>query len=170
MSANPNARSRKKLDRDDASYFGAPVPAVMTGIKRIASTSILPGESERNLKRKRMLLDSYTEGRNMVDFTKLSPATVYRYLNHFELIPNIHPSPLTAEDPPPPLSLTDPRTPPAIHVDPQTPIGADIDELHLVLASIAERHFRDMTITGREEVDTLASFMCAVEKGKANRR
>ncbi|KAJ7579276.1 hypothetical protein C8J56DRAFT_1170000 [Mycena floridula] len=169
MSVNPNARSRKKFDRDDASYFGAPVPAVMTGTKRIASTSTLPGESERNLKRKRMLLDSYSEGRTMVNFTKLSPATVYRYLNHFELVPNIHPSPLTAEDPPPPLSLTDPRTLP-LHPEPQTPIGADIDELHLVLASIAERHFRDMTITGREEVDTLASFMCAVEKGKVNRR
>ncbi|KAF8973793.1 hypothetical protein BDZ97DRAFT_1900577 [Flammula alnicola] len=49
----------------------------------------------------------------------------------------------------------------------RTPILADIEELHGVLASIVERHFREMTsINGREEVDTLAAFMCAVEKCK----
>lgn len=36
-----------------------------------------------------------------------------------------------------------------------------------MLAGIAEKHFREMwSISGREEVDTLASFMCAVEKAK----
>ncbi|KAJ7771934.1 hypothetical protein DFH07DRAFT_211506 [Mycena maculata] len=50
------------------------------------------------------------------------------------------------------------------------PILADLDELHSVLAGIAERHFRDMaSINGREEVDTLASFMCAVEKAKGGK-
>ena len=49
----------------------------------------------------------------------------------------------------------------------RVPILADVDELHTVLAAIAEKHFREMTsISGREEVDTLASFMCAVEKTK----
>jgi hypothetical protein len=47
---------------------------------------------------------------------------------------------------------------------------ADIEEVHSVLAGIVERHFREtLTISGREEVDTLASFMCAVEKAKAMR-
>ncbi|KAJ7674444.1 hypothetical protein B0H17DRAFT_1016706 [Mycena rosella] len=50
------------------------------------------------------------------------------------------------------------------------PILADLDELHGVLAGIAERHFRELAaINGREEVDTLASFMCAVEKAKGGR-
>lgn len=50
------------------------------------------------------------------------------------------------------------------------PILADVDDLHVVLAGIAERHFRDiLAISGREEVDTLASFMCAVEKAKGGR-
>jgi hypothetical protein len=50
------------------------------------------------------------------------------------------------------------------------PILADIEELHGVLAGIAERHFRDiLAISGREEVDTLASFMCAVERAKGGR-
>ncbi|KAJ6497991.1 hypothetical protein C8R47DRAFT_1112484 [Mycena vitilis] len=50
------------------------------------------------------------------------------------------------------------------------PILADLDELHGVLAGIAERHFRDLaSINGREEVDTLASFMCAVEKAKGGK-
>ena len=39
-----------------------------------------------------------------------------------------------------------------------------------MLASIVERHFRETTsINGREEIDILASFMCAVEKAKAAR-
>lgn len=47
---------------------------------------------------------------------------------------------------------------------------ADIEELHGVLASIVERHFRETTpINGREEVDTLAAFMCAVEKSKGGK-
>ena len=50
------------------------------------------------------------------------------------------------------------------------PVLADVQELQVVLAGIAERHFRDvLAITGREEVDTLASFMCAVEKAKGGR-
>ena len=39
-----------------------------------------------------------------------------------------------------------------------------------MLASIAERHFRETAaISGREEVDTLAAFMCAVEKTKGGK-
>ncbi|KAJ7924431.1 hypothetical protein B0H13DRAFT_2315567 [Mycena leptocephala] len=50
------------------------------------------------------------------------------------------------------------------------PILADLDELHGVLAGVAERHFRELaSINGREEVDTLASFMCAVEKAKGGK-
>ena len=50
------------------------------------------------------------------------------------------------------------------------PVRADIDELHSVLAGMADRHFREiLAINGREEVDTLASFMCAVEKSKGGR-
>jgi hypothetical protein len=50
------------------------------------------------------------------------------------------------------------------------PILADIEELHAVLAGIAERHFRELgSINVREEVDTLASFMCAVEKAKGGK-
>ncbi|TFK40938.1 hypothetical protein BDQ12DRAFT_678625 [Crucibulum laeve] len=52
----------------------------------------------------------------------------------------------------------------------QTPILADVEELHTVLAGMVEKHFREMSsINGREEVDTLASFMCAVEKAKGAR-
>lgn len=52
----------------------------------------------------------------------------------------------------------------------RTPILADVEELHGVLASIVERHFRETTaINGREEVDTLAAFMCAVEKSKGSK-
>lgn len=52
----------------------------------------------------------------------------------------------------------------------RTAVLADVDEVHMVLAGIAERHFREtLSISGREEVDTLASFMCAVEKAKAMR-
>lgn len=127
-------------------------------------------------------------------------AVLYRYLTQFDLVPRIHPSPLTAEDPPPPSSLDNPfrqqsraPSPPPLttpanrprreskdqtrrrssrlieeDIQSRTPVLADIDELHGVLAGIAERHFREQpSINGREEVDTLASFMCAVEKAKS---
>ncbi|KAL0564702.1 hypothetical protein V5O48_017335, partial [Marasmius crinis-equi] len=64
----------------------------------------------------------------------------------------------------------------------RAPILADVTELNLVLATLAERHFRTASgggggdnyqggghgigISGREEVDTLAAFMCAVENGQ----
>ncbi|TFK30657.1 hypothetical protein FA15DRAFT_662676 [Coprinopsis marcescibilis] len=52
----------------------------------------------------------------------------------------------------------------------RTPVLADIADLPNVLATVVERHFREMvSINGREEVDTLAAFMCAVEKAKGNR-
>lgn len=52
----------------------------------------------------------------------------------------------------------------------RAPILSDKVELHRVLASIVERHFRETTsINGREEVDMLAAFMCAVEKAKGGK-
>jgi len=52
----------------------------------------------------------------------------------------------------------------------RAPILSDKVELHRVLATIVEKHFRETTpISGREEVDMLASFMCAVEKAKGGR-
>lgn len=47
----------------------------------------------------------------------------------------------------------------------QVPLLADVQEIHGVLASIASRHFKESSV---KEVDTLASFMCAV-KGKNGR-
>ncbi|KAL0945555.1 hypothetical protein HGRIS_014716 [Hohenbuehelia grisea] len=53
---------------------------------------------------------------------------------------------------------------------PRAAIMADVLELQAVLAGVADRHFREqLSISGREEVDTLASFMCAVEKAKGVR-
>lgn len=42
-----------------------------------------------------------------VDFTTLSRDTLHRYLVHYDLVPPVYPSPLTASDPPPPASLFD---------------------------------------------------------------
>lgn len=100
---------------------------------------------------------------------------------------------MTAEDPPPPSSLvnpggkarqiTPPLPPPTANrprrrssrlvedeIPVRTPILADIAEFRSVVAAIAEDHFRELMImNGREELDTLASFMCLVEKEKADR-
>lgn len=128
-------------------------------------------------------------------------AVLHRYLTQFDIIPDVYPSPLFADDPPSPASLCNqlhhssrpPSPPPTTpanrprreHRDPsrrrssrlleeeiptRTPVLADVEELHGILAGIAERHFRELSsINGREEVDTLASFMCAVEKFKGGR-
>ncbi|KAE9397675.1 hypothetical protein BT96DRAFT_67253 [Gymnopus androsaceus JB14] len=52
----------------------------------------------------------------------------------------------------------------------RTPVLADVHDLHLVLAGLAEKHFREMApINGREEVDTLAAFIFAVERFKGGK-
>lgn len=136
-----------------------------------------------------------------VEFIKMPTPVLYRYLTQYNIIPFVFPSPLSADDPPPPYALENPfhhsphppspppmtpanrprreikeqsrrRSSRLLEEEPhsRSPILADIDELHIVLAGIVERHFREYTsISGREEVDTLASFMCAVEKSKGVR-
>ncbi|THV08605.1 hypothetical protein K435DRAFT_959146 [Dendrothele bispora CBS 962.96] len=52
----------------------------------------------------------------------------------------------------------------------RAPIMNDVQEIHVILAGIAEKHFREvLTINGREEVETLAEFMCAVERLKSGK-
>src|SRR6266702_2410944 len=130
-----------------------------------------------------------------MDFTTLPMEALHRYLVQYDLIPMVHPSPLTEHDPPPPPSLLEPTTrsssrgvsPPAVttpanrprresreqsrrrssrlleeEVRMRTPVLADVGEVQNVLASIAQRHFESQVV---KEVDSLASFMCAV-KGK----
>lgn len=132
----------------------------------------------------------------------MKTSMLHEYMIHFNLIPHVYPSPLSAEDPPPPSSLADLEiqsaaapSPPALtpanrpRRDPKdaqnrrrssrlleeeprnrVPVLADVAELHGVLATIVERHFREMTANSdREEVDTLAAFMCAVDKSKAGK-
>ncbi|KAF7972583.1 hypothetical protein HWV62_38572 [Athelia sp. TMB] len=127
---------------------------------------------------------------SLIDFKKMSTETLYGYIAQYDLIPPIVPSPLSALDPPPPLFLEHtsrqnslapspaPLTTPANRPrrDPKdsrrrhsrfqdddiakrTPILSDVNEFNGVLADIAEKHFRE---TNLKEVDTLASFMCAL--------
>ena len=128
-----------------------------------------------------------------MDFTTLPMEALHRYLVQYDLIPMVHPSPMTIHDPPPPPSLLEPATrsssravsPPVVVATPanrprressrrrssrlleeevrmRTPVLADVSEVQTVLASIAQRHFESQVV---KEVDSLASFMCAV-KGK----
>ncbi|RDB28611.1 hypothetical protein Hypma_015054 [Hypsizygus marmoreus] len=214
MSGQPTAtgsRSRPQARRkpnDDASYFGPPVAS--TGTKRQAADK---ADGEPRGKRKRVEPLNTTSSLNrrdvvepepkasLVEFVKMPTPVLYRYLNQYDIVPLVYPSPLTAEEPAPPSALEHPfrhspraPSPPPMtpanrpHRNPKeqsrrrssrlleeetrsrTPILADIDEMHTVLAGIVERHFRETSsISGREEVDTLASFMCAVEKAKGGR-
>ncbi|KAM6498309.1 hypothetical protein JOM56_006257 [Amanita muscaria] len=146
----------------------------------------------------RSTVDQLSEARmSLVEFNKLSMSELYRYLIQFNIIPMIRPSPLLVDDPPPPVALANPIRISAREMSPgavvmsanrprrelrtrssrlidedtgRTAVLADIEEVHNVIAGIVERHFREtLTISGREEVDTLASFMCAVERAKATR-
>ncbi|KAF9471306.1 hypothetical protein BDN70DRAFT_888285 [Pholiota conissans] len=207
-SSRSRTQARKKVN-DDASYFGPPSSIGPSGTKRQAADKV-DGEQSR-AKRKRVEnthpVSANTKKdapeaeprKSLVEFHKMSTNMLYRYMIQFDILPSVYPSPLTAENPPPPLSLVDPQrqhsrapSPPTVtpanrprrdpkdsssrtrssrvlEEDPRsrTPILTDVDELHGVLASIVERHFRETTsIIGREEVDTLAAFMCAVEKSK----
>jgi hypothetical protein len=127
-----------------------------------------------------------------MDFSTLPVDALHRYLAQYDLIPAVHPSPLSVDDPPPPPSLqgltqgsSRGASPPAV-ITPanrprresreqsrrrssrlleeegrtRTPVLADVAEVHTVLASIAQRHFDGQVV---KEVDSLASFMCAVK-------
>ena len=134
-----------------------------------------------------------------VEFKEMPTQILYRYVAQFDIVPSVYPSPLSPEDPPSPSSLVDsqfqdsrPPSPPILtpanrpRRDPKdsqgrrrssrlleedtrnrTPILADVNEVHNVLASIVGRHFRELTSI--KEVDTLAAFMCAVEKSKGGK-
>ena len=127
-----------------------------------------------------------------MDFSTLPLEALHQYLAQYDLIPAVHPSPLSAHDPPPPPSLLEPirgssrGASPAAVITPanrprresreqsrrrssrlleeegrvRTPVLADVAEVQSVLASIAQRHFESQVV---KEVDSLASFMCAVK-------
>lgn len=130
-----------------------------------------------------------------MDFSTLPVEALHRYLAQYDLIPAVHPSPLSANDPPAPPSLLEPpnrtssrgTSPPAVMTaanrprrEPRdqnqtrrrssrlleeegrvrTPVLADVAEVQSVLANIAQRHFESQVV---KEVDSLASFMCAVK-------
>ncbi|KAF8480895.1 hypothetical protein DFH94DRAFT_434013 [Russula ochroleuca] len=131
----------------------------------------------------------------VMDFSTLPVEALHRYLAQYDLIPAVHPSPLSVHDPPPPPSLLVPirgtsrgASPPAVTTPAnrprrgsrehsrrrssrlleeegraRTPVLADVAEVQSVLASIAQRHFESQVV---KEVDSLASFMCAV-RGRA---
>ncbi|OAX42562.1 hypothetical protein K503DRAFT_682993 [Rhizopogon vinicolor AM-OR11-026] len=117
LSANPGSasgsRSRpqaRKKPNDDAAYFGA------TGMKRQA---VERAEGEPRSKRKRVdhggamsrkaeKVTADEHFNSAIDFKLMPIAGLYRYLSHFNLVPPIYPSPLTAADPPSPDSLLDP--------------------------------------------------------------
>jgi hypothetical protein len=127
-----------------------------------------------------------------MDFSTLPVDALHRYLAQYDLIPVVHPSPLSAHDPPAPPSLLDPigessrgPSPPVLNTlanrprresreqsrrrnsrlleeegRVRTPVLADVAEVQSVLAGIAQRHFESQVV---KEVDSLASFMCAVK-------
>jgi hypothetical protein len=123
-----------------------------------------------------------------VDFTTLPLTVLYRYLSHFDLIPSVHPSPLTARDPPPPMSLQNSHRPisrsssPTVSVTPANRPRRDPKDpnrrrssLRLleeeftrtpILADVAETHIVLAGIAERHfhqyavrEVETLANFI-----------
>ncbi|GBE78720.1 hypothetical protein BKA93DRAFT_730868 [Sparassis latifolia] len=202
------ARKRAHVAADDAPYHA---PASVSASAGGAGTKRAAGEraeGEPRTKRKRVehvansgaaanarRIDG--DGRiSLIDFTTLPTAALYKYLVQYDLVPEIYPSPLGTEDPPPPSSVLRPHghgrrhastaSPgPSFPVTPANrprrdpvnrrrssrlveeerepavmPVMADVADLHGLLAGIAQHHFREHSV---REVDTLASFMCAVK-------
>ncbi|KAI0771050.1 hypothetical protein BD413DRAFT_604706 [Trametes elegans] len=124
----PRARAQNSRKRaaqaDDAAYHAA------VGTKRSAGDRA-DGDRERT-KRKRVDASGSAaataahanaggnantdkdERVSLIDFTSLPTDALHRYLTHFDLIPDLDPSPLSVEDPGPPSSLLRPRS----HVPP----------------------------------------------------
>jgi hypothetical protein len=137
--SRPQAR---KKPNDDAGYFGPSQGAnAGAGAKRQAGDKA-DGEprpkrkrvDERNgVRRVERGVEGVVDGRDslvslskgtqcdsfffiiivlQVRFTTMPPGAIYQYLTHFDLVPSVYPSPLSADDPPPPSSLEhQPREP-----------------------------------------------------------
>ncbi|KAI0271589.1 hypothetical protein BC834DRAFT_841181 [Gloeopeniophorella convolvens] len=187
---------------NDYAWFGP--SATTTSTKRRANDR---AEGEPRVKRKRvdatlasssqlgLRADKLQEKQNdeppMMDFSTLPVEALHRYLVQYDLVPTVHPSPLSALDPPPPFLLLNPLRGSSRGGSPagvttanrprresreqsrrrssrlveeearmRTPVLSDIGEIQGVLASIAQRHFENQ---GVREVESLASFMCAVK-------
>ncbi|KAL1940689.1 hypothetical protein VTO73DRAFT_8124 [Trametes versicolor] len=114
----PRARGqntrKRAVQADDAAYHAA------AGTKR-AAPERADGDRERT-KRKRVDASGGSAGSqvnaghsgnvgekedrvSLIDFTALPTDALHRYLAHFDLIPDLDPSPLSIEDPGPPSSL-----------------------------------------------------------------
>ncbi|KAL7285922.1 hypothetical protein ACG7TL_001033 [Trametes sanguinea] len=85
-------RERTKRKRVDASASGAGAGAQTTS----AGGAINAGDKEDRV--------------SLIDFTALPTDALHRYLAHFDLIPDLDPSPLSVEDPGPPTSLLKPKS------------------------------------------------------------
>ncbi|KAH7926197.1 hypothetical protein BV22DRAFT_1063441 [Leucogyrophana mollusca] len=194
--APSGSRSRpqaRKKPNDDAAYFGPPA----AGAKRQAADR---AEGEPRVKRKRVdvstnaarkaeklpmdLEDKYSQ---QIEFKNMPTTALYRYLSHFNLIPMIHPSPLSAADPPAPSYLLDPfrygsrGISPVVMTTPANRPRRDPKEQSRrrssrlleesqgrtpILADVAEVHAVLAEMAERHfldhmvnEIDTLASFM-----------
>ncbi|TFY53335.1 hypothetical protein EVG20_g10163 [Dentipellis fragilis] len=194
----PRGQPRRKQN-DDAAYAG-PSSA---GAKRLAAESV-DGDGRAKRKRVDALLpptSMHTHAHTvrvdgetkppMVDFSTLPSDALHRYLIHYELMPQVFPSPLTVHDPSPPSMLLQlyrstlhaPSPPRAV-----TPANRPrresreqsrrrssraLEETQVrtpILADVREVDGMLATIAQRhfeehvvKEVDTLALFMCAVK-------
>ncbi|CAA7271411.1 unnamed protein product [Cyclocybe aegerita] len=97
-------QARKKVN-DDASYFGPPSTNGPSGTKRQAAD-----KADTPVKKDVVENDPR---KSLVDFHKLSIATLHRYMIQFDIIPGVYPSPLSPEDPPAPPTLCDPQRQPS---------------------------------------------------------
>ncbi|KAF6766418.1 hypothetical protein DFP72DRAFT_1039057 [Ephemerocybe angulata] len=190
--ARPQAR---KKANDDASYFGPSTSAATTtGTKRQAADK-LDGEHRVKRKRVDAVVTQQaakkdtaeTEIRlSLVEFNKMTIDVLHRYMSQFDIVPAVYPSPMLPDDPPVPASIGNATTQTPANrprresreaqrrssrlleddLPYRTPALADLGDLQGVLSKIVEKHFRESLAVKREEVDTLASFMCAVENNK----
>lgn len=132
-----------------------------------------------------------------IEFKSLPATTLYGYIAHFELIPAVFPSPLSAGDPPPPAYLLDPlrngsrtSSPLPSATPANRPRRESKDQSRRRSSRLLDDEFRNRTPiladvhefndvlaaiaekhfreTNVKEVDTLASFMCTV-KAKVER-
>ncbi|KAF5369858.1 hypothetical protein D9758_001094 [Tetrapyrgos nigripes] len=176
--ADGEPRAKRKRVSESANAMLAPPP-------RVAESETRPSKVDFG-KMSTAQLHRYLSHYELVPVIRPSPLTHYDPPPPYSLAdPHAHRADSRPPSPPPP-HITPANRPRRDHKDQsrrrssrllddesfltRTPILHDVGDVHMALASLAERHFREkLTISGREEVDTLASFMCAIEKLKVGR-
>ncbi|VDC01982.1 unnamed protein product [Peniophora sp. CBMAI 1063] len=168
QSASQRSRTNARKRANDENPYQTPKHDHDQRVKRIKRDDGLPYPPPQ-------ASASNSTRQSSIDFVSLPTAALHRYLVLHDLVPYVHPNPLSPRDPHAPAALLSTRTRRSTTPDngrrrsarnteddalwARAPILADAQDVHEMLAQICARHANENAV---REVDTIAAFSAAV--------